>query len=228
MKRTAIALTLMALVCSQSLAQESKTKKSESRKPEMREAARGDQRGADRKRREYVRPKITVKNPADFNKDGKQIFSGPQPGEKLRSFLATSLAGDNKGTELDPTKLAGKNPQIILFQDGNGVALRGLFGIADAVQKIDRKTEQDLRITCVFLSDDVETIASQSEVAGVFPRLVERGIDLIAISKDGHTSRLALADSKDGPPNRIFQKSKISKKWCFLAFSRTIHFLYNF
>ena len=161
MKRSAIAFTLVAFLCSGSLAQAQK---------------KGE-------RREYGRGKLTVKDPADFRTEGKQIFSGPQPGETLPAFKATSLAGDNKGKELDPIELAGNNPQILLFQDENGVAIRGLYGIAETIKKINRKTEPDLQIACVFLSDDVETITGR--YAKLFPRLRERGIDLIAISKDG-------------------------------------------
>jgi hypothetical protein len=161
MKRSAIALTLVALLCSSSLAQEQEK----------------------RERREYGRGKLAVKDPAGFKTRVKQIFSGPQPGETLPAFKATRLAGDNKGKELDPIELAGNNPQILLFQDESGVAIRGLFGVVDAIRKIDRKTEQDLHIACVFLCDDAETITSR--FARVFPRLRERGIDLIAVSKDG-------------------------------------------
>lgn len=161
MKRPAIALTLMALVCSSCLAHEQK----------------------EGERREYGRGKIAVKDPAEFNKDGKKIFSGPQSGEKLPAFNARSLAGDSKGKELDPIELAGKKPQIILFQDESGVAIRGLFGVADAIKKIDRRTELDLQIACVFLVDDVETISGR--YAKLFPRMRERGIDLILASKDG-------------------------------------------
>ena len=161
MKRSAIALTLVALVCSSSLAQEQK--KSD--------------------RREYGRGKVAVKDPAGFRTEGKQIFSGPQPGEKLPAFNATSLAGDSKDKDLNPIEMAGKNPQVILFQDESGVAIRGLFGVVDAIRKIDRKTELDLQIACVFLADDVETILGR--YAKLFPRLRERGIDLIAVSRDG-------------------------------------------
>ncbi|HIK96474.1 MAG TPA: hypothetical protein EYG03_31415 [Planctomycetes bacterium] len=173
MKRSAIALTLMALLTSGSLAQERET----------RERTRERQRSGEGERRVYGRGKLAVKDPAGFRTEGKQIFSGPQPGETLPAFKATSLAGDNKGKELDPIELARNNPQILLFQDESGVAIRGLFGVVDAIRKIDRKTEQDLHIACVFLCDDAETITSR--FARIFPGLRERGIDLIAVSKDG-------------------------------------------
>jgi hypothetical protein len=169
MKRSAIVLTLLALLCSGSLAQE--------REP------REGQRTGERERQKYSRGKLAVKDPAGFKTEGKQIFSGPQPGETLPAFHATSLIEDNKGKELSPVDLAGNNPQILLFQDEGGVAMRGLYGVVDAIRKIDRKSDQDLHIACVFLCDDAETITSR--FARVFPRLRERGIDLIAVSRDG-------------------------------------------
>lgn len=173
MKRSAIALTLVALLCSGSLAQERETRK----------RTREGQRSGEQERREYGRGKLAVKDPADFKTEGKQVFSGPQRGEKLPALKATSLAGDNKGKELDPIELAGDNPQILFFQDESGVAIRGLFGVVDAIGKIDRKTDKDLHVACVFLSDDAETIVNR--FARVFPALRERGIDVIAVSKDG-------------------------------------------
>ena len=61
MKRSAIALTLVALVGSMSFAQESTR-----RRPETREAERKEQRSAGRERREYDQNKFPVKDPAGF------------------------------------------------------------------------------------------------------------------------------------------------------------------
>ena len=90
MKRSALALTLVALLCSGSLAQERETR------------TREGQRRGERDRREYGRGRLGVEDPAGFKTEGEQIFSGPQPGEKLPAFKATSLDGDKKGKELDP------------------------------------------------------------------------------------------------------------------------------
>ena len=178
---TTIATVLVA-GCT-TLAQQSSPPTEAKRAEPATEAATSVRERETHKPQEYGRGKLAVKDPADFRMEGKQIFSGPQSGEKLPPFRATSLAGDNKGKELDPIELAGNNPQILLFQDENGVAIRGLFGVAKAIRKIERKTEQDLHIACVFLCDDAETITSQ--FASVFQDMRERGIDLIAISKDG-------------------------------------------
>ena len=176
MKRSAIALTLVALVGSMSFAQES------TRRTETREAERKEQRSAGRERREYDQNKFPVKDPDGFKVEGESVFSGPQPGEKLRGLKATSIIGDDKGQEIDPIAFAGDKPQILFFQDESGVAIRGLYGVVDAIGKINRKTDKDLHVACVFLSDDPDSITN---FGGMLPTLRERGIDVIAVSKDG-------------------------------------------
>ncbi len=173
MKRSAIALTLVALLCSGSLAQER----------ERRDRTREGQRSGERERHEYGRGKLAVKDPAGFRREGKQIFSGPQPGEKLPAFKTTSLAGDNKGKELNPIELAGDHPHILIFQDEGGVGARGLNRVVHVIARIDPKSDKDLHITSVFLSDDTEKV---SQFAGrLAPRLLERGLDVISVSKEG-------------------------------------------
>lgn len=168
MKRSAILLTLIALLCSGVFAEEE---------------VRKEQQTGERRRQNYRRKRLAVKDPAGFQTEGEKVFSGPQPGEKLPAFKAARLTGDNKGQDVSPIELAGNNPQVLLFQDEGGVAIRGLFGTVDAIRKIDRKTEAELKIACVFLCDDEEAITGR--FASVFPSLLERGIDLIAVSKDG-------------------------------------------
>lgn len=178
MKRPAIVLTLVTLIGSLSLAQESSEQE-----PGTREARRTEQRPAEQERRDYNTKKFPVKDPDRFKAEGETVFSGPQPGEKVLAFKAASLAGENKGKEIDPVTAGGNNPQILFFQDESGVAVRGLFGVVNAIGKIDQKTEKDLHVACIFLSDDPHSITSRFEQ--VFPRLREQGIDVIAVSKDG-------------------------------------------
>ena len=178
MYRFTIALTLVALVGSLSLAQESTRGR-----PETREAGRKEQRSAVRERREYDQKKSRVKDPDGFKTEGESVFSGPQPGEKVSGFRAAHLAGDDKGKEVDPIAAGGDNPHILFFQDESGAAIEGLFGVVDAIGKIDRKTEIDLHVACVFLSDDPDSITSQ--FGRVPSALRERGFDVIAVSKDG-------------------------------------------
>ena len=172
MKRHILVLLFTTLLCTPGLTQEEAETKERS----------AESRTVERGRKRYDRGKVTVEDPAKFKTEGKTIFSGPQPGEKLTAFKATSLAGDSKGKELDPVSSGKDRPQVIVFQDESGVAIRGLYGIVDAIGKINRKTEKDLHVTCVFLSDDEVKI---NQFAGTFPKLVEMGIDSIALSKDG-------------------------------------------
>ena len=120
-----------------------------------------------------------MEDPAGFKTEGEQIFSGPQPGEKLPAFKATSLDGDKKGEELDPITSAGDKRQVLFFQDVSRPAIVGLFKVMDAIGKIHRKADKDLQIACVFLCDDADMIPkgfARLEHAQGFPELLERGI----------------------------------------------------
>ncbi|MCR9292426.1 MAG: hypothetical protein NXI32_06890 [bacterium] len=178
MKRSAMALTLVALVGSMSFAQESTR-----RAPGTREAERKEQRSAGRERREDDQKTFRVKDPDGFKAEGEPVFSGPQPGEKVSGFRAARLAGEDESKEVNPVAVGGDNPHILFFQDKTPAAIEGLFGVVDALAKIDRKTEIDLHVACVFLSDDPDSITHQFR--GVSSALREQGFDLIAVSKDG-------------------------------------------
>ena len=215
MRRSAIALTLAAMVGSLSFAQES-TK----RGPETREAERKEPRGAVRERLEYGQNKYPVKDPDGFKAEGEPVFSGPQPGEKVSAFKVASLDGEKKGKEFDPIAVGGDNPHILFFQDESGVALGGLFGVMDAIGKIERKTKQDLQVVCVFLTDDPESITSRlsaaSEIAGVLPALRERGIDVIAVSKDGRDGPGAYGLNRTVSQTVILAKNgKVTRNFVF-------------
>ena len=135
------------------------------------------------------RRRLDVKDPAGFAKmQQKQIFSGPQPGEKLPAFKSTSLLPNREGKPVDVVGDLGNGPQVIVFQDRSGVAVRGLFGVSDALNKISQKHEQ-LRMSVVFLDDDREYMTG---FANRFAKsLKDRGIGHIALSEDG----------RDGPGN---------------------------
>ena len=173
-----MALTLVALVGFVSFAQESAKNGNETRETERKE-----QRRADRGRRAYDQNKIPVKDPEGFKAEGEPVFSGPQPGEKVLGLKAASLFGEDKGKEIDPVAAAGDRPQILFFQDESGVAIRGLFGVGRAIGNIGRKTNKDLHVACVFLSDDPDSITSR--YGQLFQRMREQGINVVAISKDG-------------------------------------------
>ncbi|MCR9292427.1 MAG: hypothetical protein NXI32_06895 [bacterium] len=209
MKRSAMALTLVALVGFVSFAQESAKKGSKTR-----ESARQEQRSAGRLRREYDQNKFPVKDPSGFKVEGEQVFSGPQPGEKMSGFKAASLAGENKGKEIDPVAEAGERLQVLFFQDEGGVASRGLYGVMNAVGKIDGKTDKDLHVACVFLSDDPDSIASR--FGRVFPRWRDQGLDVIAVSKDGRDGPGAYGLNRTVSQTIILAKNgKVTRNFVF-------------
>ena len=169
--------------------------KKESDKPKMvqrgEEAARMQRRrkaeqATDVPRRRRV---LEVKDPAGFAKlQDNPIFSGPQPSEKLPAFKSTSLLDDNKGDAVDIIADAGAAPQMLVFQDRTGVAVRGLFGMSDAINKIKQRYK-DLKMSVVFLDDDKEFI---TQFASRFAKsLQNRGMNHVAMSDDG----------RDGPGN---------------------------
>ena len=142
-----------------------------------------DERG-ERGRRQYENRRVKeVKAPDLFNKGVQNpIFSGPQPGEKLVSFQAVGYAGEHKEKILDPIAMAKNRPQLIVFQDDEGASSRGLYDLSDSLAKIDRQSDVDLHVSVILLSDDPVAF---EPYARMFPALLERGVDVIAFSKEG-------------------------------------------
>ena len=102
-------------------------------------------------------PPIRIANPADFttSKD-KQIFSGPQHGEKLSSLKATSIVGDSDGKTFDFISEVGDQPLVLFIQDGDGDHLFALYLLSDLINKITTETEKKIHLRAVFLSDEPE------------------------------------------------------------------------
>ena len=136
-------------------------------------------------RRYRNRRRTEVKDPAGYQTKGKQIFSGPQKGEKLPALKVTSLFGDTKGEAFDPIKRAGNRPQILFFQDAIFGEVPCLFQFADAIRQVNEKADKELQVACIFLADDANTITSR--YAGVFAGLRERGVNVIAVASGGRS-----------------------------------------
>jgi len=167
-------LPIFALLCSTSFAQEVDTKNT---KPEMRrEAARssGQRRGPT----EY-----SFKDPAAFKVTGGDLFSGPQIGESIPEFKATTLTGKNANNEISPLDAGETNLQIVFFQDDTGVAIRGLFGVARVASAIEQNFDKPIGVKVVFLADEPETITSK--YGRLYEGMEDRGIDIVAASLDG-------------------------------------------
>ena len=92
--------------------------------------------------------KVEVKDPAQFKTaGGKQVFSGPQPGEKIPPFQVTGLNGKQVDKVFDPISLAGGKTQVLIFMDENGVGIRGLFGTAKFLSQIVEKSAKEIQIS---------------------------------------------------------------------------------
>ena len=142
---------------------------------------KGNTKSQDRRYRN--RRRTEVKDPAGYQTKGKQIFSGPQKGEKLPALKVTSLFGDTKGKVFDLIKRAGNRPQILFFQDAIFGEVPCLFQFADAIRQVNEKTEEEVQIACIFLADDTNAITSR--YARIFGGLRERGVSVIAVAPGG-------------------------------------------
>ena len=126
--------------------------------------------------------RVEVKNPAEFKKtQKKEIFSGPQPGEKLPSLQATGVYGEIEGKTFDFIAKADGRPHVLLLQDGSRVGLRGLVGVARVLDKISNRSDKDLHMSVVFLGDD--PAALKQIVKGIAAHVPENV--LVGISPDG-------------------------------------------
>ena len=128
------------------------------------------------------RKNVEVKNPTEFKKtQEKEIFSGPQPGEKLPSLQATGVYGEIEGETFDFIAKADGRAHVLLLQDESPVGLRGLVSVAGVVDKISNRSDKDLHISVVFLSDDSDAL--KKTVIGIARRVPENV--LVGISPDG-------------------------------------------
>ena len=114
---------------------------------------------------------IEVKDPTLFEQSQEnQIFSGPQPGEKLPSLKVTGIAGEIDSTTFDIIATADGKPLVLFLQDTNAVGIKGLVGVSKLLLKIDtfqkeyskangaEESNQGLQMGVVFLADDLDTL----------------------------------------------------------------------
>lgn len=149
MKRSAIGLTLMALLCSGSLAQEQET----------REPTRERQRGGGSKGSGYGSTEIKIADPAEWGKNlEKPIYSGPQPGEKIPSMTAIQLRGGQVGHEFDPVALAGEKLHLLVFVSKARTFGRFLGQLAGQLQRIEKNSKQPWAMSVIVCSDDANSV----------------------------------------------------------------------
>ena len=129
---------------------------------------------------------IKVKNPAEFKKiQEKEIFSGPQPGEKLPPLNATSLVGASEGKTFDFIAKSDEQPIVLFLQGADGAGLRGLYDISRMIAKIANESKQELHVSVVFLGDDPDAL--KQRVSGTARGVAESMSNnvLLGISPEG-------------------------------------------
>ncbi len=143
-------------------------------------------------RQRYTR--VSVKEPAEFKKtQKKELFSGPQPGEKLPPLMVTGINGETKDKTYDVIAKADGQLLVLFLQDESGLGLRGLLGVSRLLTQITEKSKQTMHINAVFLGDTPDTLENQA--SKLIPH-IPSGI-LLGISLDG----------REGPGNYGLNRS---------------------
>ncbi|TWT94439.1 hypothetical protein [Stieleria varia] len=183
MRNIVICVAVLVMVCSVSFAQDAGNEK-------LPDNASGNQadKPAEMRRQQQARtrtrPPVEVKDPAGFIKPkDKDVFSGPQAGEKLPSFKAIGIAGEQSDKELDLVEIADGKPMILIFQDDTPAGIRGLFGFARAIDAIKKQTDKQLTFASVFLDDDATKISANAKRYP--PNLTQ--LLTLAVSPDGRS-----------------------------------------
>ena len=86
-----------------------------------------------------------------FGED-KKIFSGPQVGEKLPSFSARIVTGEEVGKDVDPIKRAGGKPIMLVFiHEFNEPVIHMMLTLS---RYVETRKPDDLAMHVVWLTDD--------------------------------------------------------------------------
>ncbi len=96
-----------------------------------------------------------VKDPAGFRL-GEPVYSGPQPGEKLRGFSVIPPRRNNLGGQFDPVALALGKPHVLIFPDDSDTA-EGIGAFAGAVETIAKNSQTGLAASAVILGHERTT-----------------------------------------------------------------------
>lgn len=146
------------------------------------------QAGKGKSAKRYSGRRVEVKDPAVFRpEDGKVVFSGPQPGEKLLPLSVIGMNGRLKDKKFDPVAVAKGKPQVLIFQDQSPVGVKGLYFLGPVLQRIQDQAKTGLDVTVVFLGDDQQNL--KPEDFGY----VQRVTNVFQMSRS--------PDGRDGPGN---------------------------
>lgn len=124
---------------------------------------------------------FSIRDPKDFKIEGeKEIFSGPQAGERLPKLAVSAVGGDQDGKTINAL---GENTgaQLIIMSDQYGSSVRGLIGLLRFVSTINEKSEKKLNATVVYLGDDKNKLNENARRYGQYIA----GKPTIGISNDG-------------------------------------------
>ena len=176
MKKTTILFAFVFLFCSSAFAQETQ----EDEKPRRDRLKTAKQN--ERKAYGYHAGEIKIENPANWIKNlDKPIFSGPQPGEKVPSFAATNLRGDNAGEELDPVAMAKGKLHLMFFVSKSRTFGRFLGQLRQQLQAIEENSKQSWAMSVIVCTDD----ANEAEKSfAVLDKRYPENL-LVGLSKDG-------------------------------------------
>jgi YHS domain-containing protein len=135
----------------------------------------------------YGKGTLKIEDPAAWTKAlGKQIFSGPQPGEKLPPFKAVGLSGALEGKEFDAAARAGEALHLLIFAKEARTFGRFLGDLARQLATIERNSKQKWQMSFIVVNDDPNDV--EKKFAGVKRRIP--AAVMTGLSKDG----------SDGPP----------------------------
>ncbi|MEL6105720.1 MAG: hypothetical protein AAFU85_06785 [Planctomycetota bacterium] len=114
----------------------------------------------EKKANRYYGWKPEAKDPSEFRPSKAELFSGPQPGEKLTSFRVTPILPQSD-EDHDPVEEAAGKPLLLIFQDHSGSGMKGLFLLSPILETIAKRSESGLKTSVVFLSDDPNELKGQ-------------------------------------------------------------------
>ena len=176
MKKLFLLFIATAFVCTSSFAQERRG--GEQPRGDRKESAQKNQRNAYK----YGAGEIKITDPADWIKNLENpIFSGPQPGEKVPTFKASNLRGDDAGTELDPVSLAEGKFHIMFFVNKSRTFGRFLGQLRKQLQSIEENSKQPWAMSVTVCTDDAnEAEKSFSVLDQRYPKNI-----VVGLSKDG-------------------------------------------
>lgn len=176
MKKLPILFIVVALFCSSASAQERREREKPTRDREK------TAKQNERKAYGYGAGEIKIANPADWIKNlEKPIFSGPQPGEKVPSFAATNLRGENAGEELDPVAMAKDKLHLMFFVSKSRTFGRFLGQLRQQLQAIEGNSKQPWAMSVIVCTDD----ANEAEKSfAVLDQRYPKNL-VVGLSKDG-------------------------------------------